>query len=75
MVAALAYRPEDVPEFAGHLRTLLMLQITALGARMGIPARKRQIGAAQSAGLVSVTLRRVGINGTTTASLRQIPEL
>ena len=55
-VTALAHRPEDVPKFAGHFRTLLILQTTALGSRMGIPARKRQTGAAQSAGLVSVTL-------------------
>lgn len=75
-VAALAHRPEDVPEFAGHFRSLLILQTTALGSRMGIPARKSHKLALDRVQGWSLSLSgRVRMNGTTTASLRRIPEL
>jgi hypothetical protein len=63
---------EGQPGSAGGLLGIL---VTSLSVKMDIQARKRRPGAVHSVKSVSATLKRVGMNGITTASSRANPEL
>lgn len=63
---------EGQPGPAGGLLGIL---VTSLGVKMDIQARKRRPGAVHNVKSVSATLKRVGMNGITTASSRANLEL